>query len=199
MAAQPMEYPQPNAGQTAIPNRLLTDNRLPDSVVRIYGTLANLARPTQLDLAGAAITLARTLEAPRAFIPQNRQAQDVHLPKISDGKLTREWDPHRFHAWDGPATTEGETLIPNAVMSDLRLSSRDVRVYGLLKMYDTPEAGFIKVGFVVAPHAMILWTLSNMSEGSLQNSIRTLIKAGYIERVEHEQFNVPSVYRLLAN
>ncbi len=199
MAAEPMEYPQPDAGQTAIPNHLLTDNRLPDSVVRIYGTLVNLVRLASLDLAQTAITLARTLEAPRTFIPQNRQAQDVHLPKISDGKLTREWDPHRFHAWDGPATTEGETLIPNAVMSDLRLSSRDVRVYGLLKMYDTSEAGFIEVGFVVAPHAMILWTLSNMSEGSLKNSVRALIKAGYIERVEHEQFNVPPVYKLVRN
>lgn len=185
-------------GHTAIPNYLLTDNRLPDSTIRIYGTLVNLARPSEdtpsLAPAKVAITLAITLEAPGTFAFRNRRAREVRMPKAGGGKLTREWDVGRLPAGNGPATSEGETNIPNAVLTDTRLSSRDVRVYGVLKAHQDPESGMTLV-----PQALILWILSSASERSVQNSITALAKAGYIAKLEHGRYNLPPLYRLAKN
>ncbi len=182
-------------GHTLIPNYLLTDNRLPDSTIRIYGTLLNIARPLEgtpsVSPASVAITLAITLEAPGAFTFRNRRACEVRLPKLNGNKITREWDVRSLPAHDGPVGDGGETKVPNAVLTDTRLSNRDVRLYGLLRMCLTSEKGFVS-----APQALMLWLLSSTSERSLQNSITALKNAGYITPIEQGQYNAPPFYKL---
>ncbi len=182
-------------GHTSIPNYLLTDNRLPDSTIRIYGTLLNLARPLEgtpsVSPAIVAITLAITLEAPGAFTFRNRRACEVRLPKLNGNKITREWDVTSLPAQDGPVGDDGETEMPNAVLTDTRLSNRDVRLYGILRLHKRREEDV-----AIAPQALMLWLLSSTSERSLQNSVTALKNAGYITPIEHRQYNVPPVYKL---
>ncbi len=198
MAAEAMEYPQPDMGQTAIPNYLLTDNTVPDNTIRIYGTLVNFVQPASnapgSDLSSVAVALAVNLEAPGPFICRVRKACKVRMPKYRDGNATSGWRVLRASARDGPANSKGETPIPNAILTDARLSSRDVRVYGIIKaQYDAD------LGLAVIPQALILWILSNMSKRSLQNRIVALEKAGRIVRVKHGEYNFPPIYRLLEN
>ncbi len=181
-------------GRTNIPNRLLTDNQIPDQVIRTYGTVLRLLPTTEaepdLEARALAIAMALALQSPKVVYPNHRQPRRACLPKIEGGRVTNILQEFDLAARDGPTDLSGATAIPNQVLTDPRLSDRAVRVYGILMLQADEDH------LVLSPQSHLLWVLGDKSERTLQYSVTELERAGYITRLKQPRANVPSIYRL---